>query len=129
MLEECVVKENEEENCSQDNLRLDRTRSNTPRNVGAQGPTQHDQESRTVSLLRDQVRRLQERLEYIEDSRIFYDPNSTSSYERTYVPHQALITSSSRMPSREVEMLRNTRENMSINGNVCDCQYVRRGHD
>ena len=29
---------------------------------------QHEQESRTVSLLRNQVRKLQERLEFIEDS-------------------------------------------------------------
>ena len=36
----------------------------------------------------------------------------------TYVPHQALSTSSSRKPSREVGMPRNTRENMSIPGNV-----------
>ena len=47
---------------------------------------QHDQESRTVSLF-------------------FYDPDLLSSYERTYVPHQALITSSSRKPSLEVGML------------------------
>ena len=40
---------------------------------------QQDQESRTVHLLRDQVRRLQERLEFIEDSRIFQDPDSRSS--------------------------------------------------
>ena len=64
-------------------------------------PTQHDQESRTVSLLRDQVRRLQERLEYTEDSKIFYDPDSPSSCDSTYVPHQALIASSSRKPGRE----------------------------
>ena len=36
----------------------------------------------------------------------------------TYVPHQALNTSSSRKPSREVGMPRNTRENTSIPGNV-----------
>ena len=38
-LEECVVevvKENKEENCSQDNLRLERTRCNTPRYLRAQ---------------------------------------------------------------------------------------------
>ena len=39
-------------------------------------PTQHDQESRTVSLLRDQVRRLQERLEFIEDSKILRSSSS-----------------------------------------------------
>ena len=38
-LEECVVKvviENKEENCSQDNLRLERTRSNTPKYLRSQ---------------------------------------------------------------------------------------------
>ena len=90
---------------------------------------QQDQESRTVSLLRDQVRRLQERWEHIDDSKIFYDPDSPSSYDSTYVPHQALITSSSRKPCREVGMLRNTRENMSIPGKVFDSQHVRRDHD
>ena len=39
--------------------------------------TQHDQESRTMSPLRDQVRRLQELLEFIEDSKIFHDPRLT----------------------------------------------------
>ena len=43
--------------------------------------TQQDQESRTVSLLSDQRRRLQERLESIEDSKIFYDLDSPSSYD------------------------------------------------
>ena len=80
--------------------------------------TQHDQESRTVSLLRGQVRRLQERSKHIEDSKIWYDLDSPSSYDSTHVPHQALITSSSRKPEREVGMQRNTRENMSIPGHV-----------
>ena len=89
--------------------------------------TQHDQKSRTVSLLRDQVRRLQERelLESIEDSKTFCDPDSPSSCDCTYVPREALITSSSRKPSRVVEMLRNTREDVSIPGNVFDCQHAR----
>ena len=43
-------------------------------------PMQHDQESRTVSVLQDQVRRLQERLEFIEDSKIFQDSDSPSSF-------------------------------------------------
>ena len=72
--------------------------------------TQHDQESRTVSL-------------------IFYDPDLLRSYERTYVLHQALVTSSSRKPSREVGMLRNTREDMSIPGNVFDRQHAQRDSD
>ena len=41
---------------------------------------QQDQESRTVSLLRDQVQKLKERLEFIEDSKIFQDPDSPSSF-------------------------------------------------
>ena len=48
---------------------------------------------------------------------------------QTNVPHQALITSSSRKPGREVGMPRNARENMSIPGNVFDCQHVRRYSD
>ena len=65
--------------------------------VGRIYVTQHDQEYRTVNLLRDQVRRLQERLEFIEDSRIFQDPDSPSSSGSAHVPHQAHISSSSRL--------------------------------
>ena len=50
----------------------------------------------------------------------------TKQLWHTYVPHQALITSISRKPSREVGMPRNTRENMSIPGNVFDGQHARR---
>ena len=53
----------------------------------------------------------------------------TEQLWHTNVPHQALITSSSRKPGREVGMLRNTRENMSIPGNVFDCQHGRRDPD
>ena len=42
-----------------------------------------------------------------------------------HVPHQALITSSSRKPSRESRMQRNTRDDMSAPGNVFDCQHSR----
>ena len=79
---------------------------------------QHDQESRTMSLLRDQVRQLEERLEFIEDLKIFQDPDSPSSFGSAHVSRQALITSSSRKPSRESRMQRNTREDVSIPGNV-----------
>ena len=48
---------------------------------------------------------------------------------RTYVPHQALMTSSSRKPSSEVGMLRNTREDTSIPGNVFDRQHAQRDSD
>ena len=82
-----------------------------------------------MRLLRDQGRRLQERLEYIDDSKIFHDLDSPSGYDSTHVPHQALITSSSRKPSHEVGMLRNTRENMSIPGNVFDRQHAQRDPD
>ena len=77
--------------------------------------TQHDQESRSVvNLLRDHIRRLQERLEFIEDSKIFQDPESPSSSDSAHVPHQALITSCSGKPSRELRMRRNTRRDMSF---------------
>ena len=86
---------------------------------------QHDRESRTVCLLRDQVRRSPELFVYIEASKIFYDLDSSGSYDSTYVPRQALITSSSRKPSLEFGMLRNTREDMSILRNVFDRQRAR----
>ena len=92
-------------------------------------PMQHDQESRTVSLLQDQVRRLQERWEFIEDSKIFQDTDSPRSFDSAHVPHQALITSSSRKPSRESRMQRKTQEDMSSLGNVFDCQPARRDPD
>ena len=41
---------------------------------------QHDQESRTVSLLPEQIRKLQERLEIIADSKIFQDPDSFTEH-------------------------------------------------
>ena len=72
--------------------------------------TQYDQESRTVCLF-------------------FYDLDSSSSFGIAYVSHQALITSSSRKPSREVGMPRNTRESMSFPGNVFDRQHARRNPD
>ena len=69
---------------------------------------QQDQESRTVSLLRDQIQKLQERLEFIEDSTIFQDSESPSSFGNAHVSHQALMPSSSKKPSRESRMQRNT---------------------
>ena len=77
----------------------------------------------------NQVRRLQEGLEFIEDSRIFRDPDSPSSSSSAHVPHQAHITSSSRKPSRELRMQRNTRDDMGIPGNVFDRQSARRDPD
>ena len=58
---------------------------------------------------------------FIEDSTIFLSPDSASSHDGPHVPHQALNISSSKKPSREVEMPRDTQENMSIPGNVFDC--------
>ena len=53
----------------------------------------------------------------------------TEQLWRTHVPHQALITSSSRKPSREVGMLRNTREEKSIPGDVFDRHYAQQDSD
>ena len=88
-----------------------------------------DQESRTVSLLRDQIQKLQDRLKFIEDSKIFHDLDSPSSFGSAHVSHQALITPSSRKPSRESRMQRNTREDMSTPGSVFACQPARRVPD
>ena len=79
---------------------------------------QQAQEPRTVSVSRDQIRKLQERLEFIEDSRVFQDPDSPSSFGSAHVSHQALIPSSSKKPSRESRMQRNIRVDMSIPGSV-----------
>ena len=79
---------------------------------------QQDQESRTVSLLRYQIRKLQDRLEFIEDSKIFQAPDSPSSFGSAHVAHQALIPSSSKKPSRESRMQRNTTKG-------CECSRKR----
>ena len=53
-----------------------------------------------MSLLRDQVRKLQERLEFIEDSKIFQDAGSPNS--SVHVSSlQAIITSHSVAANRE----------------------------
>ena len=83
----------------------------------------HDQGSRTVNLLRGQVRRLPELLVSVEDSKLLWSRliEQLWQYRR---PHQALISSSSRKSSREVGMLRNTREHMNTHGNVFDWQHA-----
>ena len=74
-------------------------------------------ESQTVSLSRDQVRRSQEQLEFIKDSKEFHDPDSRSSSGSTHVPHQHRVASSSKIkPSREFGLPRDTREDTSIPG-------------
>ena len=73
-------------------------------------PTQHDQESRTVSLF-------------------FYDPDLLSSHDVPAFLIKLFFSSSSRKPCREVGMPRNTREDMSIPGNVSDHQHARRDPD
>ena len=87
---------------------------------------QHDQELRTVCLLQNQVRTLQERLEFIEDSIIFQEPDSSSSFDSAHVSHQALLISSYIKLSRGSRMQRNTRGLMSILGTDFGCQPARR---
>ena len=82
---------------------------------------QQDQESRTA----DQIRKLQDRLEF-EDSNIFQDPDSPSSFGSAHFSHQALITPSSRKPCRESRLQRDTRRDKHIPGNVFDRQSARR---
>ena len=58
--------------------------------------------------------------------------DASENYARrlnTYIPHKTLITSSSRKPSCEVEMPRNTRENMNLPRNIFDRQHARRDRD
>ena len=65
---------------------------------------QHDQESQTVSQLRDQVGKLQEQMECIKDSKEFHDPDSLN---------------------REYVEPRNTREDVRNSGNVFARRLVR----
>ena len=57
---------------------------------------QQGQESPTASLSRDQIQKLEDWLEFIEVSKIFQDPDSSSSFGSAHVSHQALIPSSSK---------------------------------
>ena len=76
------------------------------------------------------VKRLQEQLEFIEDSKEFHDPDSSSSSSRFHVPHQSRIASSStRKLRREYKELRKTREDMRNSGNVFACQPARQDPD
>ena len=89
---------------------------------------QHGRKSQTVSLLRDQVRRLQEQLDFLKDSKEFNDLDSSRSSGRSHVPHQPLTTLSSRRKLiHEFEVPRNTREYMRNSGNVFGCTPVRQG--
>ena len=59
--------------------------------------------SRTASLLRDQIRKLQERLEFIKDSKIFQDPDSPRSFHSAHLSHHALIPSSPKSLAANLE--------------------------
>ena len=72
---------------------------------------QQDQESRTVSLLRDQIQKLQGRLEIKEDLRAFQYPDSSCSFGNAHVPHQALVPSRSKKASRVQNAKKYTRGN------------------
>ena len=104
-------------------------RCNQEENAARQRRLEEFNAQQNQDSLRDQVRRLQERVEFIEESRIFQNPDSPSTSGSAYVPHHAHITSSSRKPCREPRMQRNTREDMSIPGNVFNCQPARRDPD
>ena len=60
-------------------------------------------------------------MNFLSDARKFHDPDSGSSSGRSHVPNQPLITSSSRRkPSRDSGVPRDTRDDMSIQGNVIE---------
>ena len=79
---------------------------------------QQAQESRTVSLSRDQIQNLQDQVEFLEDSKVFQDPDSPSSFGSAHVSHQTLIPSSAKNLGRKSRMQRNTRQDVSIPGSV-----------
>ena len=100
--------------------------------------TSEDRKNFLRSMIRNHVRWVYYEIKYedyknygsllkIRKSSMIRD--SPSSCDSAYVPHQLLITSSSRKPSCDIGMLRNTQEDMSIPGNVFDCQHARRHSD
>ena len=73
----------------------------------------------SVSQLLTQIRELQCKADFLPDAREFHDPESGSSSGQSHVPNQHRnISSSRRRPSCDSEMPRNTRDDMSIRGNV-----------
>ena len=68
---------------------------------------------------------LQEQLDFLKEVQEFH-PDASSSSGRSHVPHQPLVASSSRRKlSSESGLLRNTREQVSVLGNIFACQFVR----
>ena len=61
--------------------------------------------------------------------KIFYDPDLLRQLWRPTFLIKLLLPRVQEKPSREVGMLRNTRENMSVLGNIFDCQHARRDPD
>ena len=71
----------------------------------------------TVSQLLTQIKELQDKVDFLSDAREFHDPESGSSSGQSHVPNQhRIISSSMRRPS--CDSPRNTRDDMSIRGNV-----------
>ena len=74
------------------------------------------------------IRESQDKVNFLSDARKFHDPDSGSSPGTSHVPHQPLITSSSRRkPSRDSGLLHDTRNGMGIQGNVLEDLPAREG--
>ena len=73
----------------------------------------------TVSQFLIQIRELQDKVYFLSHAREFHDPESGSNSGQSHVPNQhRTMSSSMRRPSCASGVPRNTRDDMSIRGNV-----------
>ena len=80
---------------------------------------QQKRDPETVSQFLTQIKELQDKEDFLSDAREFHDPESGSRSGQSHVPNQQRIMSSSRRrPRRDCGVPRNTRDDMSIRGNV-----------
>ena len=106
--------------------RLDHPRGSRQDTHGTLGPLRRKAVGGSTALHGDTTQGCQSTVVSAQDSKIFQDPDSPSSFGSAHVSHQAFIPLSCKKPSRDSRMQRNTREDMSIPGSVFDCQLARR---
>ena len=82
-----------------------------------------------MSLLKNKVQRSPALLVFIEDSKTFYVPDLSSSHDNATFLIVLLFPRVPKKPSRDIGMLRSARDDVSIPGNVFDCQHARRVSD
>ena len=99
-------------------------------NKGENTLTQHRLDEHSLQQKRDpdavsqhmtQFKDFQDKVNFLSDAREFHALDSRSSSGRSHVPNQPrVVSSSTRQPSRDSGVPRNTRDDLSIRGNVCE---------